>query len=58
MRPLTDHVYFIGIVFLYWPFQGGASVVVPYCYLFLMSVYIIWFIYYVSDIFCKFKVAE
>ena len=32
----------------------GASVVVPYCYLFLMSVFILWFSYYVSDIFCKF----
>ena len=35
-------------------FQGGTSVVVPYCYLFLMSVFILWFSYYVSDIFCKF----
>ena len=34
--------------------QGGTSVVVPYCYLFLMSVFILWFSYYVSDIFCKF----
>ena len=34
------------------------SVVVPYCYLFLLSVFIIWFSYYVSDIFCKFQVAE
>ena len=41
-------------VFLNWPFQGGTSVVVPYCYLFLMSVFILWFSYYVSDIFCKF----
>ena len=41
-------------VFLYWPFQGGTSVVVPYCYLFLMSVFILWFSYYVSDIFRKF----
>ena len=24
---------------------------VPYCYLFLLSVFILWFIYYVSDIF-------
>ena len=31
-----------------------ASVVVPYCYLFLLSVFILWFSYYVSDIFCKF----
>ena len=30
------------------------SVVVPYCYLFLLSVFILWFSYYVSDIFCKF----
>ena len=41
-------------VFLYWPFQGGTSVVVPYSYLFLLSVFILWFSYYVSDIFCKF----
>ena len=41
-------------VFLNWPFQGGTSVVVPYCYLFLLSVFILWFSYYVSDIFCKF----
>ena len=41
-------------VFLYWPFQGSASVVVPYCYLFLLSVFILWFSYYFSDIFCKF----
>ena len=26
----------------------------PYCYLFLMSVFILWFSYYVNDIFCKF----
>ena len=32
--------------------------VVPYCYLFLLSVFILWFSYYVSDIFCKFMVAE
>ena len=31
-----------------------ASVVVPYCYLFLLSVFILWFSYYVSDIFFKF----
>ena len=37
-------------VFLYWPFQGGTSDVVPYCYLFLLSVFILWFSYYVSDI--------
>ena len=30
------------------------SVVVPYCYLFLLSVFILWFSYYVNDIFCKF----
>ena len=41
-------------VFLYWPFQGGTTVVVPYCYLFLLSVFIRWFNYYVSGIFCKF----
>ena len=38
-------------VFYYWPFQGCTSVVVPYCYLFLLSVFIPWFTYYVSDIF-------
>ena len=27
---------------------------VPYCYLFLLSVFILWFSYYVSDIFCLF----
>ena len=27
---------------------------VPYCYLFLLFVFILWFSYYVSDIFCKF----
>ena len=32
-----------------------TSVVVPYCYLFLLSVFILWFSYYVSDIFCKFQ---
>ena len=31
---------------------------VPYCYLFLLCVFILWFKYYVSDIFCKFEVAE
>ena len=31
---------------------------VPYCYLFLLSVFILWFSYYVSDIFCKFYVAK
>ena len=41
-------------VFSYSPFQGGTSVVVPYCYLFLMTVLILWFSYYVSDIFCGF----
>ena len=30
------------------------TVVVPYCYLFLLSVFILWFSYYVSDIFCGF----
>ena len=45
-------------VFLYWPFQGGTSVVIPYCYLFLLSVFILWFSYYDSAIFCKFYVAE
>ena len=29
--------------------QGGTSVVVPYCYLFLLSVFILWVTYYVSD---------
>ena len=42
------------LIILYWPFQGGTSVVVPYCYLFLLFVFILWFSYYVSDIFCKF----
>ena len=41
-------------VFLYWLFQGGTSVAVPYCYLFLLSVFILWFSYCVTDIFCKF----
>ena len=27
---------------------------IPYCYLFLLSVFRLWFSYYVSDIFCKF----
>ena len=31
--------------------QGGTSVVVPYCYLFLLSVFIFWVTCYVSDIF-------
>ena len=30
------------------------SVVVPYWYLFLLSVFILWFSYYVSDTFYKF----
>ena len=34
--------------------DGILSVVVPYYYLFLLSVFILWFSYYVSDIFCKF----
>ena len=34
--------------------EGSTSVVVPYCYLFLLSIFILWFSYYVSDIFCKF----
>ena len=29
----------------------GTSVVVPNCYLFLLSVFILWFSYYVNDIF-------
>ena len=29
-------------------------VIVPYCCLFLLFVFILWFSYYVSDIFCKF----
>ena len=33
---------------------ANKSVVVPYCYLFLLSVFILWFSYYVSDIICKF----
>ena len=35
-------------------FQGGTAVVVSYCYLFLLSVFILWFSFYVSDILCKF----
>ena len=35
-------------------FSKTESVVVPYCYLFLLSVFILRFSYYVSDIFCKF----
>ena len=34
--------------------NGGTSVVVAKGYLFLLSVFILWFSYYVSDIFCKF----
>ena len=34
--------------------RADASVVVPYCCLFLMSVFILWFSYYVSDMFCGF----
>ena len=45
-------------VFLYWPFQGGASVVFPYCYLFLLSVFVLWFGCCVGDVFCEFWVAE
>ena len=33
------------------PFQGGTSVVVPHYYLFLLSVFILWSTYDVSDIF-------
>ena len=32
----------------------STSIVVPFCYLFLLSVFILWFSYYVSDTFCKF----
>ena len=28
-----------------------TSVAVPYCYLFLLSVFILWFTYYINDIF-------
>ena len=31
--------------------QGGTSIVVPYCCLFLLSVFILWFTYYISDMF-------
>ena len=41
-------------VFLCSPFQGGSSVVVSYCYLFLLSVFMLWISYYISDILCKF----
>ena len=43
-------IFYNGVYFI----MGGTSVVVPYCYLFLLSVFILWFSYYVSDIFCKF----
>ena len=36
-------------VFYNWSFQGDTSVVVPYCYLFLLSVIILWCTYYESD---------
>ena len=38
-------------VCLYWPFQGGTSVVVPYFYLFLLSVFILLFSYFVVTYF-------
>ena len=41
-------------VILYWPFRGGASVVVPCCYLFSMSVFVLWFGCCVGDVFCGF----
>ena len=31
---------------------------VPCCYLFLLSVFILWFGYYVGGMFCEFWVAE
>ena len=37
-------------VFWYWPFQCGTSVVIPYYYLFCCP-YLLWFAYYVSDVF-------
>ena len=42
--------------YFYTDIQGGTSVVVPYCYSFLLPVFvfILWFSYSVSDIFCKF----
>ena len=60
------HFFFHYLIHVYRPGAGGKqppgdkvlmsteAVVVPYCYLFLMSVFILWFSYYVSDIFCKF----
>ena len=38
-------------IVIHWPFQCSTSVVVPYCYLFLLPVFIIWFAYYVNDTF-------
>ena len=63
---MNGHCNHLALNFLYvlrnaktdWPFQGGTSVVVPYCYLFLLSVFILWFSCYVNGIFCKFLVAE
>ena len=40
--------------FLRWLVCINLTFVVPYCYLFLLSVLILWFSYNVSDIFCKF----
>ena len=51
--PIISDTDVIPKVLIIFPVAGGASVVVPYCYLFLMSVFIIWFSYYVYDIFCK-----
>ena len=42
---MTDHLWLSPLN------TCGASVLFPYCYLFLLSVFILWFTYYVSDIF-------
>ena len=39
-------------------FLFGFEGRMPYCYLFLLSIFILWFSYFISDVFCKFKVAE
>ena len=44
-------VYTSPPLFYYWPFQAGTSVMVSDCYLFLPSVFKLWFTYYVSDTF-------
>ena len=48
--------FYVAFIFILTVPRRGTSVVVPYCYLFLLSVFVLWFSYYVSDIhvFCKF----